>query len=491
VLSVVEGQELAAAFTEHRYTVDEVVAGIGEEAHRALGRNSTIPAVRALAGRDDPLATLTRLWPLQQPADRAALDRALPRLVAPLIEAKILAAAGGKVRAEIDIRPYASDDGDFWVVSDLSPNLDTAVAPMRPDLVLGLSAASTTLAQLTIRRPVARALDLGTGCGVQSLHLAQHSAEVVATDLNPRALALARLTTMLNGIDLDLREGSLYAPVTGDRFDLITSNPPYVMSPPTGATRLTYREGGIPADGLVEQVVTAGAEHLTDGGVLQVLGNWAHVRGQDWTDRIAGWLQRTGCDAHVVQREVLDPAAYVEVWLSDAGLAGSKEYPDRYHAWLDYFDQLQIEAVGLGWLMLHRAGRDQPDVRIEDWPYPLEQPMGEFLATEREFVDLERRLSDQQLLDRRWVLAPDVIEETSGRPGATDPEHLMFRQQRGFRRAVALDTATAGILGACDGELTLGQIVDSVAQLLSVEPGNLTGQAIARIRPLIVDGLIQ
>ena len=80
------------------------------------------------------------------------------------------------MRAEIDIRPYASDDGDFWVVSDLSPNLDTAVAPMRPDLVLGVSAASTTLAQLTIRRPVDRALDLGTGCGVQSLHLAQHSA---------------------------------------------------------------------------------------------------------------------------------------------------------------------------------------------------------------------------------------------------------------------------------------------------------------------------
>ena len=103
---------------------------------------------------------------------------------------------------------------------------------MRPDFVLGVSAASTTLAQLTVRRPVPRALDLGTGCGVQSLHLARHSAEVVATDLNPRALALARLTALINGIDLDLREGSLYAPVAGERFDLITTNPPYVMSPP-------------------------------------------------------------------------------------------------------------------------------------------------------------------------------------------------------------------------------------------------------------------
>ena len=94
----------------------------------------------------------------------------------------------------IDIRPYASDDGDFWVVSDLTPNLDTVVNPMRPDFVLGVSAASTTLAQLTIRRPVGRALDLGTGCGVQSLHLAGHAEQVVATDLNPRAIMLARLT---------------------------------------------------------------------------------------------------------------------------------------------------------------------------------------------------------------------------------------------------------------------------------------------------------
>ena len=66
-----------------------------------------------------------------------------------------------------------------------------------------------------------------------------------------------------------------------------------------------------------------------------------------------------------------------------------------------------------------------------------------------------------------------MVEETTGPPGAADPEHVVFRQQRGFRRAVALDTATAGILGACDGELTLGQIVDSVAGLLERRAADL------------------
>ena len=79
-----------------------------------------------------------------------------------LISAGVLRGAGDEIRAEIDIRPYASDDGaSGWIVSDLSPNLDTLVSPIRPDFVLGVSSASTTLAQLTVRSPVARALDLG------------------------------------------------------------------------------------------------------------------------------------------------------------------------------------------------------------------------------------------------------------------------------------------------------------------------------------------
>jgi methylase of polypeptide subunit release factors len=478
--------ELAAAFRSLDYRVDAVVGLIGAEAHAALGRNSTVPAARALAGRDDPLATLTRLWLLQQPVPAPALERALPGLVQPLVSAGILAGEGERVRALLDLRPYATDDGEFWVAADLTPNLDTQVRPIRPDHVLGISAASASLAQLTLRRPVGRALDLGTGCGVQSLHLVRHADAVVATDLNPRALDLARITFALNQVTVDLRPGDLYQPVAGERFDLIATNPPYVMAPPSAA-RLTYREGGATGDGLVERVVVEGAAHLADGGVLQVLGSWAHVRGQDWTDRVGGWLAATGCDAHVVQRDVLDPYTYVEVWLADAGLTGSPEYAMRYSTWCDYFDRLGIEAVGLGWLTLRRTGRT-PSVRIEDWPHPVEQPIAPALDAGLQAVDRLAALTDDDILAARWRLADAVVEETSGQPGAADPEHLVFRQQRGFRRAVALDTATAGILGACDGDLPLGRIVGSVAGLLGVDEAALSRDTVARVRMLVVEG---
>ncbi len=492
VLTDQQTSDLRDAFVEHRYRVDDVVTAIGEEAHRALGRNSTVAALRSLGDRQDPIATLTALWPLQRPVRRAAAEKALPGLVEPLISAGVLRGDADEVRAEIDIRPYASDDGaSGWIVSDLSPNLDTLVAPVRPDFVLGVSSASTTLAQLTVRSPVTRALDLGTGCGVQALHLARHTQSVVATDLNPRALELADLTTRLNRVPVDLRLGSLYEPVEGELFDLITTNPPYVMSPPsTQGERLTYREGDHQADGLVEHVVRRGAQHLTDGGTLQVLGNWAHPVGGDWQERLRGWITPTGCDAHVVQRETLDSYEYIELWLADAGLAGTAEYARRYREWVDYFESLRIEAVGMGWLVLHNAGRSDPWVTIEDWPYAVEQPIGPAIAAERDAVALERSLSDEALLARAWVLADDIVEETFGAPGATDPQRIVHRQQRGFRRAVEVDTALGGILGACDGDLQLSQIVGSVADILGVDRIALTRETLPRIRQLVVNGFL-
>ncbi len=493
ILSQKACDALREAFTRHRYEVDAVVQRIGAPAQAALGRNSTVAGVRALGNATDPLAVLTMLWLLQRPVPAPALEAALPGLVEPLTAAGVLTRDGEQLRAEVDVRPYASDDGaSGWVVSDLSPNLDTEVRPIRPDFVLGVSSASTTLAQLTLRRPVGRALDLGTGCGVQSLHLARHADAVTATDLNPRALQLAGLTARLNGLEVDLRLGSLYQPVVGESFDLITTNPPYVMSPPrSDAERLAYREGSWTSDGLVEQVVREGVGHLAPDGTLQVLANWAHVRGQDWTDRVHGWIAGSGCDAHVVQREVLDVHEYAELWLADAGLAGSPDYLHRYAEWLDYFEALGIEAVGMGWLLLHRAGRDVPHVRIEDWPYAVEQPLAPALEAGLAAVSLERSLDDAALLARRWVLSEDVLEETTGVPGAADPQHIVLRQQRGFRRATETGTALAGVLGACDGELGLGQIVASVAALLEVDPTALTAEVVPEVRRLVVDGFLR
>jgi methylase of polypeptide subunit release factors len=467
------------------YTVDAVVAAIGDEGQASLGRNHTLAAQRALGRRDDPLATLTRLFILQAAVSDAAVRRALP--VDLLAAAGVLRRDGDEWHARVDIRPYASpDDGaDGWLVSDHAATLDTARGAPRPDHVLGVSPASTTLAQLTIRTPVERALDLGTGCGVQALHLAKHARNVVATDLNPRALRLADLGLRLSGVDAELRLGSLYDAAGPDLYDLIVTNPPFVMSPPS-SSQLTYRESDFRADGLMRAVVRRGADHLSPGGVLQVLGNWAHVAGQPWQERLESWVAGTGCDALVIQREVLDPYEYIEIWLADAGLAGTPGYLSAYETWLDYFDQLDIIGIGMGWVTLVNAGRDTPEVRVEEWTHAVEQPVGAALAAQLGSVDAAR-WNDERVLNHAWLLTSDVVQETIGAPGAEDPAHIVLRQQRGLRRAVEVDTALGGVLGACDGELTLREIIAAVAQLLDVPAGDLIAQVLPPFRRLIAD----
>jgi len=405
----------------------------------------------------------------------------------------------GALRADVEIRPYAAEGYgpgerdavaplDGWVCHDPVPTLDGRIAPVRPDYVLGASPASTTLAQLTIRRPVGRALDLGTGCGVQSLHLAGHADHVVATDLNPRAVALAGLTAALNGVNLDLREGSLYDPVAHEAFDLIVSNPPYVMSPPAG-DRLTYREGSLPGDELVRRVVTGGARRLAPGGTLQVLGNWAIVEGEPWPERLAAWVAPTGCDALVLQRERLDPYEYIELWLGDAGLVGTPEYARRYAEWAAYFRSLHITGVGLGWISLHRAGRRHPDVRCEEWPHAVHQPLGEAFSAQQRAVALADR-SDAELLATSWVLDPRVDQETVGRPGAEDPDHVVLRQRYGFGRAVEVDTALGAVAGASDGDLPVGVLIGAVAGLLGADAAALAAELTPRLRALVRDGYL-
>ena len=472
------------------YTYDAVAALLGPTAHAALSRNETTAGLRATRG-GAPLATMVRLWLLQVPVGRAAADRALPRLVEALGAAGHLELSAGQVRARVDCRPYADEGRDWWVVSDLTPGLDGAPIGVASDHVLGISAASTSLAQLTVREPFGTALDLGTGCGVQALHLAEHVERVVATDVNVRALAMTRLNAALNGVDVEVRAGSLFEPVAGERFDLVVSNPPFVVSPAT-AERLVYRDSGLPGDEVVRRVVGEAPRHLTPGGWCQVLANWAHRTGEPWQDRVSGWLAGSGCDAWVVQREAADLAEYVELWLKDAGVHGRPDYAERYDAWLAWFDEQRIEAVGFGWLHLRRLEdpEREPVLHLEEWPFEVEQPLGREVLERSWRRDFLARADDEALLDSRLSARVDVRQESVGEPGAEDPETIVLRQQRGMRRARQVDTVEAGLVGACDGDLSVGQILDALASLLGQDAAGLLEDRIGVVRELVADGFL-
>jgi methylase of polypeptide subunit release factors len=327
---------------------------------------------------------------------------------------------------------------------------------------------------------------------VQALHASRHATAVTATDLNPRALHFARLTLALSGArEPDLRQGSLYAPVGEERYDLIVSNPPFVISPAGAGERLTYRDGGMAGDDLCRTLVRESAGHLTDGGFCQVLANWQHAEGQDWRDRLASWVP-PGCDAWIVQREVQDVAQYAELWLRDSGAhyGDPEAYAARYDAWLAEFERAGISGIGFGWITLRRSGADRPSVTAEEWPHPVEQPLGPHIADWFGRQDFLRAHDDAALLAERFTLAADVVQEQVGLPGAEDPEHVVLRSARGMRRATKVDTVGAGFAGVCDGTLPAGRIVDAIAQLLGEDPVVLRDRTPESIRLLVEQGFL-
>ncbi len=118
--------------------------------------------------------------------------------------------------------------------------------PLMGDHVIGLGPASRTLAALTVRLKAGRVLDLGTGSGIQAMLAWNHCDEVVATDINPRALAYTRFNAALNRLAIPTtRQGNLFEPLADEAFDLIVANPPYVLSPDSS---IHFRDSGMAGD---------------------------------------------------------------------------------------------------------------------------------------------------------------------------------------------------------------------------------------------------
>ena len=390
------------------YTVDGVAELLGPLASAALAREQTLPAQRVTAASTEPAATLVRLFTLGDAVDEAEAGAALSSLgVTGALALGIVVQQGPGVVATCDLRPYGDEEHEWWVASDLS-ELATR-QPLREDHVLGIGGASTTLASWTPRPEVDRALDLGTGCGVQALHLGSHVRHITATDISERALAYARFNALLNGVQWELRAGSLLDPVAAERFGLIVSNPPFVITPRgAGVPLFEYRDGGAAGDTIVADLVRSIGDHLEPGGIAQFLGNWEIVGDADWRERVRGWVSGTGLDAWVVQRDVQDPAQYAETWARDGGHhSATAEFAAMYAAWLDDFASRGVTAIGFGVITLQRpATRARALHRPRGGGGPRGRAHGPRGARGRAGADLAGRAQRRRPAGRGLALRP-------------------------------------------------------------------------------------
>jgi methylase of polypeptide subunit release factors len=464
---------LREALTRAGYTSAGIEARLGPVASAAAARHDFREALRATTS-GDPLDTLIRLFVCGQSEPEARIAAALDPL--PVDTARAAGLIVGD-QAGVDLEPY----GHFWVLADL-PAQPGRQLPS--DHVLGVGGASSTLAGATIRRPVGTALDLGTGCGVQALHLSEHAQAVTVTDLSARALDFAATNAALNGLSWELLRGDLLEPVRDRRFDLVVSNPPFVVGP--GLATHTYRDSGRAGDGVCAELAASGPHLLNPGGTIQFLANWVHVAGEDWEDRVAGWFAGTGMDVWAIQREVQDPLDYVRLWLADASEGHD---PIRAAQWLDWFAHNNIEAVGFGVVTARLSGVDDPTVVCEDLRQQVEPPLGDRVA---EWFDRRDWLRGNDALAARYRLADGLQlrqEATMGDEGwAVDRQLLAL--PRGLRWVEEIDPLILSMVSGCTGVVPMRDQLSLLAQAHGVPVEDLEKALMPVIDHLVERGML-
>ena len=537
-----QAASLRADLADSGWGVEAVAALLGETADAALRREIRLPALRAVRAAlasgpaPSPVAVLTALFMLGEPVSATALDAALPRTTAAGVAAVGLVGEpdeSGCVRALVDLRPHeAVDDAGevrWWVASDLG-ELVTGRA-LAPDHVLGVGGAGLTLAGLTPRTRVGTALDLGCGCGIQTLYLLRHAEHVVATDISARALAFTAFNAALAGVSvtgvpgagsdiapgsdldseasaasesgsgtgrLELLRGSLLEPVAGRRFDLIASNPPFVLTPPAvreaGLPLMEYRDAGGP---ILPGLVAGLGEHLEPGASAVMLGNWEHRGAGSWREAVAAWLPE-GLDAWILERELQDPVEYATMWLRDGGLTPERDlqaFDSALEAWIDDFEARDVRGVGFGYLIVHRPRCPREPWRLlEEVTTSGQGVLGPHVAEVLEVRERLAGLDDEAVADLCPLLAPDVTEERHLIPGAAEPTVILLRQGGGLGRTLQASTAVAALAGVADGELSVGQVASAVAALSGLNAADaaaLRAEMVEATRHLLTTGFLR
>jgi methylase of polypeptide subunit release factors len=233
-----------------------------------------------------------RLWHLRGRGDAAALAMRLLMFGDALTQSEAISALGeDHYRRLLAAGLLRSQDGAVRCVLRLGMAGDCLVfaddLALGGDAVMGVRETTTPLWR-AVAPPhrVRNALDLGCGAGTIALLLSHHVDQVVATDINPRAVAMARINVAINGLhNIDVREGDMYAPVGDQVFDVIAAHAPYVALP-EGSAAMSHMHGGPRGDEVVSRMVSGAASHLAPGGLAIVQAHWPLREGQGQTEHI-------------------------------------------------------------------------------------------------------------------------------------------------------------------------------------------------------------
>ncbi|MCW5854238.1 MAG: methyltransferase, partial [Anaerolineae bacterium] len=403
------------------YTTEGIVETLGQGDNVPLERLDPPVYLRRLA--NEPRHSLIKLFFLGTPVQRDDLVSAL----APLTPDDLVHLGLIQARDDAFICPYRLRIYDnLYFICDRAPDS----GPLRRDHVTGVNNSSTTLAALTVRRG-GRALDMGTGSGVQALLMARHCESVVATDINRRALNMTAFNIIVNGAtNVECRAGSLFEPVVGEQFDLLVCNPPYVISP---RADYQFRDGGLRGDEFSRLVVEQAPRYLRLGGFATILCDWVHDPAEAWDAPLRAWLRTSDCDALLLRHHQEAPLDYAAAWMRQPEPPDVATYDRQLGEWLAYYEALGIQAISGGAVILRRSAGPHW-VRAEELPAARVGEAGEHLRRMFEAQDYLVSLPDARaFLAARLVPTENRVRQSLiYREGGYEVEEMWVQPTHGI-----------------------------------------------------------
>jgi methylase of polypeptide subunit release factors len=452
---------LCSALGALGYTGRAVRELLGDDAYQARRRD--MPALLRRLRASGRLETAIKLFFLCAPVPRREVEHALAPVTAGDLERLgVVEERDATLSARVRIVPHA----ELLLAGNPYPDERPDGTPA--EYVATVTAPSATLASLTVRRPASTALDIGTGSGVQALWAARHCERVVAVDVNPRALNLAAFNARLNGIaNIELRQGSLFEPVAGERFDLILCNAPYVVSPDA---RYAYRDSDLPSDGLSERLVRETAAHLEEGGFAHLLVGWL-LRGEDWRARPRGWVEDSGCDCWLLLGVSRDPVTHAAVWNEEL-VVDRARYGETLDRWIDHLAELGAEGVAEGAVILRRHSGRANWFRADRIPPGRPAPASDHVLRVFDAHDHLAELGGEAaLLEETFTVAEAlrIEQELVCRDGGYVVEAMTARLDEGLGFRAGLDQNTATLLPLLDGTRSLSAAIEAAVRARALD----------------------
>jgi methylase of polypeptide subunit release factors len=428
------------------------------------------------------LNTLLRWFWLGHPQADDAYTKTVPdALLALLLESGLLKQEGKLLKATAMLLPVEN----FLVASDHPASIEAGDSEM----VLWPNPTSKFLSRFAVRRHSRATLDLGTGSGILSLGAAKHSDAVIATDVNPRVPSFVAFNARLNGIEnIEFRMGDGFAPAAGQSFDLILSNPPFFITPQRD---YLFCDNQMELDQLCRLLVQQAPAHLNEGGYMQMLCEWAQVGDQPWEERIAEWLDSSGCDAWVMKGLTQYPEEYAQHRIRETTRDTGRDQ-ELYEGYMEYYRSRGVQAIHDGLIVMRRrSGKNW--VRIEEVPKTPSGDLGELILSTFAAHDLLLEMeSDEKLLAVKPRLAAHVrLEQVCNQSGNSwHAESLTLRLTSGFPFHWKVQPLVAEFLATCDGTRTADQAVEALAESANAPVDTVRRECLAMMRKLIERGFV-